>query len=62
MPKIKCFQEVNSQDMDIRVNTWLDENPDVDILKMLHGGTTHVGSGFMSIVFLYNEKIEFEKV
>ena len=62
MAKIKCFQEVNSKDIEETVNAWLEANPGIDVLKMEHSGTTHMERGFMSIVFLYNEKIEFEKV
>jgi hypothetical protein len=62
MAKIKCFQEVNSSEMEIRVNAWLEENPEIDILKMEHSGTTHMDRGFMSIVFLYNDSVEFENV
>ena len=62
MAKIKCFQEVNSKDMEETVNAWLEANPGIDVLKMEHSGTTHMERGFMSIVFLYNDEIEFEKV
>jgi Holliday junction resolvasome RuvABC ATP-dependent DNA helicase subunit len=62
MAKIKCFQEVNSKDMEETVNTWLAENPGIDVLKMEHSGTTHMERGFMSIVFLYNDAVEFENV
>ena len=62
MAKIKCFQEVNSSEMEDKVNAWMAENPEIDILKMEHSGTTHADRGFMSIVFLYNDKVEFEKV
>ena len=62
MAKIKCFQEVNSEEMEINVNNWLEANPGIDVLKMEHSGTTHADRGYMSIVFLYNDYIEFEKV
>ena len=61
MPKIKCFQEINSEEMEFKVNNWLAENVGIDVLKMEHSGTTHGDRGYMSIVILYNETIEFEK-